>query len=138
MNIYDPLYKQIANLPNEIWKDIPDFEDAYEVSSAGRVRSKDRYIVAKDGSVRYVKPKILTPTSVNSGYRRNTVCYGVTLASNGKDKHHYCRSIKNLVADAFLHKDDVNIHLVTIDDPFDFCADNLIYVSHDEFAELTK
>uniref|UniRef100_UPI00349F20B6 NUMOD4 domain-containing protein n=1 Tax=uncultured Duncaniella sp. TaxID=2768039 RepID=UPI00349F20B6 len=59
MNIYDPLYKQIANLPNEVWKDIPEFEDAYEVSSAGRVRSKDRYIVAKDGSVRYVKPKIL-------------------------------------------------------------------------------
>lgn len=136
MNIYDPRYKQIENLPNEIWKDVPKFEDAYEVSSEGRVRSKDRYIVAIDDKVMYVPAKILTPTKVTSKCRMFP-CYGVTLASNGTDKHHYCRSIKVLVANAFFEiSDKHNLHLVTIDDPEDFSVDNLLYVTYQEFKDL--
>ena len=32
----------MANLENEIWKDIPSFEGKYQVSSTGRVRSLPR------------------------------------------------------------------------------------------------
>ena len=28
--------------PNEIWKDIPEFEDSYMISTHGRVLAKDR------------------------------------------------------------------------------------------------
>lgn len=133
MDIRDPRYKDIHNLPNEQWKPVKGFEDEYEVSSEGRVRSKDRYIVAKDMSTRYVPEKILTPTIIT---KKNSVIYAVSLASGGRDKHHYCRSVKNLVAEAFLEKDPNCLHLVTIDNPYDFQADNLLYISAEEVKSL--
>ena len=30
------------NLPNEVWKDIPGYEELYQISNMGRARSKDR------------------------------------------------------------------------------------------------
>ena len=35
-------YESEYELHDEIWKDVPDFEDHYQVSNFGRVRSKDR------------------------------------------------------------------------------------------------
>ena len=35
----------------EIWKDIKDYENQYQVSNLGRVRSLDREITYKDGRV---------------------------------------------------------------------------------------
>ena len=34
----------LANLPNEIWKDIPDYEGYYQVSNYGRVKSLERKV----------------------------------------------------------------------------------------------
>lgn len=34
----------LENLPNEIWKDIPEYEGSYQVSSFGRVKSLERKI----------------------------------------------------------------------------------------------
>lgn len=31
----------------EIWKDIPEYEELYQISNLGRVRSKDRLIKVK-------------------------------------------------------------------------------------------
>jgi hypothetical protein len=38
------LNTQSKNLPAEKWKDIPGFEDEYELSNYGRLKSKDRWI----------------------------------------------------------------------------------------------
>jgi hypothetical protein len=45
----------------EIWKDIPGYEGAYQVSSLGRVRSLDRQVVTKTGVVRNIHGKVLSP-----------------------------------------------------------------------------
>lgn len=48
----------MANLENEIWKSIPGFENKYEVSNIGRVRSLPRLAPVKNfkGS-EYLMPK---------------------------------------------------------------------------------
>ena len=38
----------MANLENEIWKSIPGFENKYEVSNIGRVRSLPRLAPVKN------------------------------------------------------------------------------------------
>jgi len=52
----------------EIWKDIPDYEEYYQVSNYGRVRSKDRTIKSKDGYYQNFKSKILNLYISNVGY----------------------------------------------------------------------
>ena len=34
--------KSLADIPGEIWKDIPGFEGYYQASTAGRIKSLDR------------------------------------------------------------------------------------------------
>lgn len=52
----------------EIWKDVPGFEDSHQVSNLGRIRAKDRYIKCKHGSVSLKKGKILKPVVCKNGY----------------------------------------------------------------------
>lgn len=52
----------------EIWKSIPGFEDQYEVSDHGRVRSVDRTIILGDGQKRTYRGKILKPGRAKSGH----------------------------------------------------------------------
>lgn len=136
MDIRDPMYLSLKSIPGEIWKDVKGFEGSYQVSSEGRVKSKERYAYDKSGFIaRYISDRILTPCPTNAAKQRIPT-YAVTLASSGKDKHHYCRSIKHLVADAFLEKDEENTKLVTIDNPYDFRVDNLLYITPKEFYAL--
>lgn len=79
----------ISNIPSEVWVPAPGFEEAYEVSNMGRVRSRTRRVWT------YIKPgRILKPQAKENGYLN--VCL-----SNGskKQKHAY---IHRLVAMAFL------------------------------------
>ena len=88
------------NLEEE-WRPIPDYDDSYEVSSHGRVRTLRAYR-------RWEAGRILKPWLVGKGYP----CVG--LWRNGKRKRAY---IHHLVAAAFhgerpagldvLHRDDV-------------------------------
>ena len=48
-------------MESEVWKDIPGYEGAYQVSSLGRVRSLDRQVVTKTGVVRNMPGKVLSP-----------------------------------------------------------------------------
>ena len=45
----------------EVWKDIPGYEGAYQVSSLGRVRSLDREVRTKTGVVRKMPGRVLSP-----------------------------------------------------------------------------
>jgi hypothetical protein len=72
-------------MKSEIWKDIPDYEDIYQVSDFGRVRS-----------VRLKKTRILKPFV--SGYpRRYYLSVGLY-----KDKIRRCQKIHSLVARSFI------------------------------------
>ena len=51
---------------NEIWKDIPNYEGIYQVSSMGEIRSCDRI----DGRGHNIKGKILVQAPDKKGYKR--------------------------------------------------------------------
>lgn len=73
------------NQSNEIWKPVPvePFQDAYEVSSHGRVRSVDRTIIRKNGKPLRIKGQLMkhdftrgypyVPLSAKGTTRRVTV-----------------------------------------------------------------
>ena len=66
------------NLPNEVWKDIPNYENIYQVSNMGRVKSLTRIIENKKGQIQKYKGKILSPRYSNRAY------YQVNLSENNK------------------------------------------------------
>lgn len=76
----------------EIWKPIKGYEGYYEVSNLGRVRSVERIVERKDGSIRRYKGKILSPCFPH-GYAH------VNLARNGKYKS---VKVHRLVAESFI------------------------------------
>ena len=78
----------------EVWKDITDYENLYQVSNLGRVRSLDR-TVYNNGGEELRKGKILTggKTGRNSKYQY------VVLSKDGKVTNKY---IHRLVAEAFI------------------------------------
>lgn len=51
----------------EIWKAVKDYENIYEISNLGRLRSKDRYIKNGNG-YRISKGKIIKPIKCINGY----------------------------------------------------------------------
>ena len=57
------------NTEKEVWKDIHGYEKYYQVSSAGRVRSKDRVVKYRGDFERSIKGKVLSQSNVN-GYSR--------------------------------------------------------------------
>ena len=76
----------------EEWRAIKGYENLYEVSNLGRVRSLERYVKSKTGT-RIVKERILKPVNVGSGY------LGVGLYKEGKVRIIY---VHRLVAQAFI------------------------------------
>lgn len=54
----------------EIWRDLEDYEEFYEVSSLGRVKSKPREAKGPNGTVRPLKPKIIKQGKNNRGYHK--------------------------------------------------------------------
>ncbi len=51
----------------ELWFNIPEHEN-YQASSLGRIKSKQRIIMRKNGIKQTIKEKILTPAKNNKGY----------------------------------------------------------------------
>jgi hypothetical protein len=80
----------------ELWLPIPEYEDSYEVSSYGRVRTLGRIIrvPSKNGGYfnRYLNGRIRIP-GCTRGY------YFIPMSRNGKAKN---QSVHRLVAKAFL------------------------------------
>ena len=83
----------------EIWKNIENYEDCYEVSNYGRVRRKDGYVNSgiKHNEKRFIKGKVLKANTKRNGYLT------VDLSKNYKVK---TVSIHRLVATAFCENDD--------------------------------
>ena len=79
----------------EIWKDVVGYEEYYEVSSEGNVRSKDRWVNNK-GTIEFRKGRVLKQCD-NRGYKLVTLC---------KDAFPFKAKVHRLVADAFIPNPD--------------------------------
>lgn len=92
----------------EIWKDIPGFEDGYMISNLGRVYSK------------YTKK--IRKTQFARGYE------GITLKRDGKQ---HCLFVHRLVAETFLPNPN-NLPIVNHKDenPMNNCVDNLEWCTY--------
>ena len=111
MEIYQNL--SLEDLPNEVWKDVPNYEGLYQVSNLGRVKSLDRIVPFKD-SLKRVKGTMLSQ-HLNFGYCQ------VSLGRKGK-KHR----VHRLVAMAFIPNPN-NFPIINHKDenPSNNCVDNL-------------
>lgn len=81
-------------MEKEIWKEIANFPD-YEISSHGRVKSKQRLIIGSTGQIYNVKEKILTPFQDGRGY----LCVKLV-----RERTSYQLKIHRLVASLFCEK----------------------------------
>lgn len=79
-------------IDRETWKPIPEYENLYEISSKGRVKSCKRVIKYKNGINHSVKEHMMQPY-LSKGYAR------VRLCKNNKHKRFF---IHTLVAKAFI------------------------------------
>ena len=78
---------------DEIWLPVKGYEDCYQVSSIGRVKSLARYVKNTNKSYRKLPERILTLGKLNDGY------LGVALHRNQVPKY---VKVHRLVADAFI------------------------------------
>ena len=125
----------------EQWKPVHGYEEIYEVSSHGRVRSVDRTVTCSDGKVHRYKGKVLSAClSKRGGYPL------VNLRDQGKGQTRYVHS---LVAEAFIGSrpegmevchndgDSTNNHLDNL--RYDTSSDNeLDKVRHGTHHEAVK
>lgn len=102
----------------EEWKDIEGYEELYQVSNLGRVRSLG------NGSSNVSKERIMKPYKEKKGYLR------VRLCKNGKYKHFL---IHRLVANAFIPNPNNKPFIDHIDtNPSNNKVDNLRWVTNKE------
>ncbi|TRW23800.1 hypothetical protein FMM05_11580 [Flavobacterium zepuense] len=52
--------KSLADLPGEVWKDVPGFEGYYQASNLGRIKSLDRTIPHPRLKTQFVKGRVLS------------------------------------------------------------------------------
>lgn len=90
-------------MQEEIWKPAVGYENFYQVSNKGKIRSLDRSSPTKRGIIKNTKGKVLNLTLKNNGY------LSVMLSISGKSKRHY---VHRLVAETFIlnpeNKKEVN------------------------------
>ena len=114
-------------LIEEIWKDIKNYEEMYQISSYGRVRSLDRYVDINNGKKQFYKGHLLTIY-----HNKRVDVYEIHLRKDNKRK---CLKIHRLVAEAFVYNDDP-INKTTVNhidgDRSNNKADNLEWASYSE------
>mgnify|MGYP001473383431 CR=1 FL=1 len=88
---------------NEIWKDIPGYEDIYQASNKGRIRSLDRYVDNQPNGLakRLVKGRILKTFLAGAGYE-----YVVLSVEQKKRKI----AVHRLVMKAFRGKSNLTVN----------------------------
>lgn len=105
-------------ISNEVWRPVEGYEEYYEVSDIGRVRSKDRYVPGRHGE-KIRRGRIVAQSGKldNPGYKR------VHLSINGKAKW---LQVHRLVALAFLPQPaGCNVVNHIDNNPANNCVDNL-------------
>ena len=91
---------------NEIWKDVVGYENLYQVSNLGRVRSLDKKVRCKNKGYRITRGKILRSQINYKGYE----CITLT-----KDKKRKSFKLHRLVAMAFIPCNNKKLQINHID-----------------------
>ena len=105
----------------ELWKPVIGYENIYEISNLGSVRSLPREVPFLNGTVRKLKGKILKPLKDKNGYQY------VYLAKSGSQKFKF---VHRLVAEAFLG-DAESLEVNHIDgDKSNNSVTNLEWITH--------
>ena len=86
----------------ETWKGVRGYEELYEVSNLGRIRSLDRTCNSKNGSRQTKRSRILVQEITIHGY-----CRVRLFDKTGKGKHY---AVHRLVLEAFVGKSDLHIN----------------------------
>lgn len=86
-------------LDGEIWKDVVGWEDLYEVSSLGRIRTKYRIMYYDKGMGRGIEPKTVQPRIRKQKLNKHTGYLMVGLNGKGKSKN---ITVHSMVAHAFI------------------------------------
>ncbi len=84
----------------EIWKDITDFEEHYQISNLGRVRSKFRYVKTRNGGLQ-PKKQMIRKLNIDKGY--NTIILG-------KDSKKYTFLVHRLVMREFVGFSELTVN----------------------------
>jgi len=96
----------LSDIKNEKWEDIAGYDDIYNVSTFGRIKSLGRYVNSSHGNQRWIKEKILKQY-IDRRYKEPQV----KLSINAIGKTH---RVAALVGDAFLrnkHNNEEYCHL---------------------------
>jgi len=120
-------------MANEIWRDVVGFEDAYQVSNMGRVKSKSRLVAmsASHKSVAYLsrrEGRLLKPGRASTGY------FTVALGRGNS------RTLHSLVAEAFIGPCPIGYEVLHIDGTrTNNRVDNLRYgTRHENIMDAVK
>lgn len=89
--------KSALDIEGEIWRDVVGWEDCYEVSNLGRIRSKEFYKNGKNGSTYLMKSKIKQAYLDDDGYQRVSLYKGYESKLAG---------VHRVVAEAFVPNPD--------------------------------
>lgn len=121
----------LGNLPGEVWRTVPGYEDRYMVSNYGRVKSLETTITnLTNPNVKFYKQKypekILRPCKNHDGYLI------VVLCKNGKTKG---ISVHRLVAFAFL-ENPLGLPMVNHKD--ESKTNNCVYFNDDGTIDYNK
>ncbi len=93
---------ETSQLPGETWEPIPEYEDYYEVSDLGRVRSVDRVIPHPRIKSQFVKGRILKQkVQVNQNTISDTPMIDLQVSLSKDGKQHF-RNVRRLVYSAFV------------------------------------
>lgn len=108
----------------EVWRNITNYEDTYQISNLGNVRSKDRVVLYIDKRKRIFPGQTMKLNIDTKGY------YKVNLRKNNKFKS---LRIHKLVAEHFLKK-EIGKNIVNHKDgnKLNNCVDNLEFVTISE------
>jgi hypothetical protein len=122
----------MENNIEEIWKPVKNYENLYEVSNIGNVRSLNRIIKDKNGIIKIIKGKNHRLYTTKSGY------VSTSLYKNSEQKVY---RVHRLVAEAFIPNPDNKPFIDHIDtNPSNNVPQNLRWVTAEENANnpLTK
>ena len=98
---YDKMFDEKDFLTEE-WRDVKGFEPFYQVSSLGRVKSKDRVIIRRDGKKQPIKSMRPIIRINHWGYPMIALSYGIR-----KQKHKF---VHRIVAETFLENPNPELY----------------------------